>query len=227
MEPVTRTAQIDRRDMIISVCVCTYRRAGRLALLLADLCAQDIPIAEVVVVDNDAAASARAVVEARRTAACPFRLIYAIQPERNIALTRNRTVELASGEWLAFIDDDERAAPRWLSGLAAAALRYEADGVLSPVEPLVPANAPAWIRRGRFYDFPRMASGERVPLNRMRFGNVLLRGSVVRAEPGPFDGRYGLTCGEDGDLLIRLVDKGAKIVWFDDAPVFEPIERST
>ena len=119
MKPMVQAAQIDCRDMVISICVCTYRRAERLALLLADLCAQDTPIAEVVVVDNDATESARAVVEARRAAGCPFRLIYAIQPERNIALTRNRTVELASGEWLAFIDDDERAEPGWLAALHA------------------------------------------------------------------------------------------------------------
>ena len=54
-----------------------------------------------------------------------------------------------------------------------AALRYEADGVLGPVNPIVPSSAPGWIRRGRFYDFPRMQSGMVIPPNRLRFGNVL------------------------------------------------------
>ena len=211
--------------MTTSICIATYRRADRLGQLLGDLCAQDVAITEVVVVDNDAAGSARDVVAARKGAGCPFELRYAIQPERNIALTRNRTVELATGDWLAFIDDDERAPPGWLGRLLAAADQHGADGVLGPVEPRVPDDAPAWIRRGRFYDFPRMATGERVPLNRMRFGNIVLRGSTLRAEPGPFDVRYGLTTGEDADLLIRLVERGAKILWCDEAVVFEPIER--
>lgn len=181
---------------------------------------------EVTVVDNDAAASAREIVEQRRAAACPFPIHYEVQPERNIALTRNRTVALASGDWLAFIDDDERAPPTWLQQLIDFAVAHQADGVLAPVVPVVPESAPAWIRKGRFYDFPRMASGELVPLNRMRFGNVLLRGEPVRLVPGPFDRRYGLMAGEDGDLLVRLVHKGARILWCDEAIVHEPVERA-
>jgi succinoglycan biosynthesis protein ExoM len=210
--------------MKVSVCVATHRRVERLERVLQDLCRQRPLPDQVVVVDNDAAGSARAVTEQMRAAGTPFRLDYDIQPERNIALTRNRTVELAQGDWLAFIDDDERAPESWLGQLLEAAALYRADAVLGPVEPQVPPGAPAWIRRGRFYDFPRLRSGTSVPLNRMRFGNILVRAEPLRAEPGPFDRSYGLCTGEDGDLLVRLARKGAKIVWCDEAVVFEPIE---
>jgi succinoglycan biosynthesis protein ExoM len=209
----------------ISVCVATYRRIDRLALLFSDLKAQSRLPDEVIVVDNDASGSARETVEHFRTGA-PFPMRYEIQPLRNIALTRNRTVALATGEWLAFIDDDERAPPAWLQELFAAAQRFEADGVLGPVEPIVPDTAPQWIRRGRFYDFARLPSGATVPLNRMRFGNVILTGNRLRAEEGPFDVSYGLTTGEDADLLIRMAAKGAKIVWSDETIVWEPIEQA-
>lgn len=207
----------------VSVCIATHKRPDRLREVLDDLARQQRLPQQVVVVDNDAEGSARAVVDALRATA-PFRLDYAIQPERNIALTRNRTVELADGEWLAFIDDDERAPPSWLGALMGAVAQYAADGVLAPVEPLLPQGAPGWIRRGRFYDFPRQADGAEVPLNRMRFGNLVLRGERVRAEPGPFDTRYGLMTGEDGDLLVRMVHNGSRIVWFNGAPVHEPVE---
>lgn len=210
--------------MNISLCIATYRRPERLGALLADLERQELRPAEVIVVDNDAGGSARAVIEAARAAGASFPIHYDVQPQRNIALTRNRTVALATGEWVAFIDDDERAPPAWLRQLAAAAAAHDATGVLGPVVPEVPPYAPAWIRRGRFYDFPRMRSGEVVPLNRMRFGNVLLRGASLRAEPGPFDVSYGLSTGEDADLLIRMVRHGAKIIWCDEAVVTEPIE---
>ncbi|MDE2219238.1 MAG: glycosyltransferase [Gammaproteobacteria bacterium] len=209
--------------MEITVCIATYRRSDRLALLLDDLARQSLRPDEVVVVDNDATGSARAVVEAMRPQA-PYALRYAIQPERNIARTRNLTVALAGGDWLAFIDDDERARPRWLASLVAAAREFNADCVLAPVEPQVPEHAPAWIRGGHFYDFPHLPEGAIVPLNRMRFGNVLLAGARLRAEPGPFDVRYGLMTGEDADLLIRMAAKGARIVWTETAPVYEPIE---
>src|SRR5271154_3346350 len=193
--------------MRIAVCIATFRREQRLAALLDDLSQQNLPPAEIIVVDNDAAGTARATVEQYRERVTAYPIRYDIQPARNIALTRNRTVELATADWLAFIDDDERAPDLWLSQLAAAVQQYSADAVLGPVVPLVPDAAPQWIRRGRFYDFARLGSGEVVPLNRMRFGNILLRGSCLRQEPVPFDPAYGLTTGEDADLLIRLVNK--------------------
>jgi len=210
--------------MKISLCICTYRRPERLGALLDDLTRQSLLPDEVIIVDNDAAGSARAVVESHRAASTAFPVLYDIQPKRGIALTRNRTVAMASGDWLAFVDDDERAPAEWLRQLVDAALKYEADAVLGPVVPVVPDQAPAWIRRGRFYDFPRMVTGGIVPLNRLRFGNALLRGAPLRAQPGPFNPDYGLMTGEDGDLLARMVHDGSKVIWCDEAIVTEPVE---
>jgi succinoglycan biosynthesis protein ExoM len=212
--------------MNISVCIATYRRPERLRALLDDLVAQQLPPFEIVVVDNDAAGSAREIVDERRRrgARCPLR--YDLQTEKNISLTRNRTVAIASGDWLAFIDDDERAPTAWLGQLADAAGRNAADGVLGPVVPVVPAAAPAWIRRGDFYSWVRFPTGTVVPSNRLRFGNVLLRARFLTTYGAPFDPAYGLTGGEDGNLLTRLVHAGARLVWCDEAIVTEPVEAA-
>jgi succinoglycan biosynthesis protein ExoM len=210
----------------VSLCIATYRRQERLAAVLQDLTRQTRLPDEVVVVDNDAAASARPVVDRLLGLGAPFPIRYAVQPQKNISMTRNKTVELAGGDWLAFIDDDERAPEPWLAQLLEAAGRFGADGVLGPVDPVVPPSAPVWIRRGRFYDFPRMATGTVIPPNRLRFGNVLLAGSWLRGAQMPFDPALGLTGGEDGDLLSRLVQKGARLVWCDEAVVHEPVESS-
>jgi len=212
--------------MNISLCIATYRRPERLAVLLDDLVGQQRLPDEVVVVDNDAAGSARAVVDGRRDRGAAFPIHYAIQPVKNISLTRNRTVELASGDWIAFIDDDERAPAAWLGLLAETVVRCAADGALGPVEPIVPRDAPAWIRRGAFYEWARMKTGTVIPFNKLRFGNVLLRGALLRDTPAPFDPGYGLTGGEDGDLLGRLVQRGARVVWCDEAIVHEPVEAA-
>jgi len=209
----------------ISVCIATHRRPERLAALLEDLRWQRLPPHEVVVVDNDVEGSAAAVV-ARARARAPYPIRYAVEPRKNIAHARNGTVAMSRGTWLAFVDDDERASPKWLETLARAAMRYGAHGVLGPVEPIVPESAPRWLQRGGLYAFARLRSGEPVPLNRMRFGNVLLSAPLVRAQQPVFDPRYGLTGGEDGDLLARLVHAGARIVWCDDAPVHEPVDAS-
>jgi succinoglycan biosynthesis protein ExoM len=210
----------------VTLCIATYRRQDKLEALLDDILLQSRLPDEVVIVDNDAAGSAKPVVQNRIAKGVPFPIRYDIQPVKNISLTRNSTVALAAGEWVAFIDDDERAPEPWLAQLIDAADRFQADGVLGPVEPILPSSAPSWIRRGRFYDFPRMATGAIIPPNRLRFGNVLLRGSWLRDIAGPFDPAYGLTGGEDGDLLSRLALKGARLVWCDEAVVHEPVEVS-
>lgn len=211
--------------MRLSLCLATYCRPDRLARLLDDLAAQQCPPDELIVVDNDADASAYDVVAARLARGLPFPLHYLVQPIKNISLARNLAVAMARGEWIAFIDDDERAPPTWLAQLLEAAERFAADAVLGPVLPVLPAQAPRWIRRGRFYDWVRMPTGTSIPRNRLRFGNVLLRADLLRG-PAPFDPAYGLTGGEDGDLLARLAQQGARLIWCDEAVVHEPVESA-
>lgn len=207
--------------MKLSLCIPSYRRPERLSRLLLSLTRQRRLPDEVVIVDNDAGGSARAAVEA--FAGAPFALRYDIQPVQNISLARNRSIELASGDWLGFIDDDEYAPPEWLERLVQAARAHEADGVLGPVLPEVPAEAPEWIRRGDFYSWTRLPTGSVVPRNRLRFGNLILRAALVRGPQPPFDPHYGLTGGEDGALLSRLAQQGARLIWCDEAVVHEPV----
>jgi succinoglycan biosynthesis protein ExoM len=217
------TTNDNRKAPQISVCLATFRRNERLKAVLEDIAQQELLPDQVVVVDNDPSGGARTVIDAYRPTA-PFKVDYDVQPVPNIAVTRNRTVELATGDWMAFIDDDERAPKEWLRELMAAVQEHNADAVLAPVQPQVPPDAPAWIRRGTFYNWPRQADGADVPLNCMRFGNVVLRADLVRAERVPFNPSYGLTAGEDADLLVRLVRKGARVKWSEKAPVSEPVE---
>ncbi len=179
---------------------------------------------DVVVVDNDASGSARGIVDEFRGPGCPFVLTYAIQPERSIPLTRNMTVHLATGDWLAFVDDDERAPREWLRQLLDCALAHAADWRAGSVEPQVPASAPGWIRRGKFYSWPRIATGHAGAIEKPALRNLMLRGSSVRSLPGPFDPQFALSAGEDVDMLARLVNQGARIVWCDEAVVWEPVD---
>ena len=212
----------------VSVCICTYRRPERLGILLASLAAQTRLPQEVVVVDNDAEGSACATVE-HAAAQAPFPVHYDIQPVKNISLTRNRTIALASGEWLGLLDDDEQVIPEWLERLLTTQATHDADGVLGPVVCQVPDNAPGWIRAGAFYALPRFGTGEVAPLNRIGIGNALLRASLLRREmsdgQGPFDPAFGLSGGEDADLLFRLVNRHrARLIWCDEALATEPVE---
>ena len=93
----------------ICVCVCTYKRPELLRRLLEKLQDQETGgrfTFSAVVADNDAACSAETLVASfsRRSS---IQVIYCREPEKNIALVRNRALEHAVGEFIVFIDDDE------------------------------------------------------------------------------------------------------------------------
>jgi succinoglycan biosynthesis protein ExoM len=209
--------------MQISVCIATFRRPERLRLLLGDIALQRLQPAELVVVDNDPARSAEAVV-ADFAGEAPFLVRYETQPKKNISLTRNCCLDHAAGDWLAFADDDERAPPEWLALMAATATAHSADGVQAPVLRIVPEEAPGWIRRGDFYSHRRFRTGEPVPPNEFFIGNFLLKAATLRRLGVRFDERLGLSGGEDGDFLARLRLAGARFVWCDEACLNEPVE---
>lgn len=210
----------------ISVCICTYRRPEMLLRLLKSVSAQEglTTAIEIVVADNDAGRSAECVVEEfARTA--DFRVTYCHQPEKNIALTRNCAIAHATGEFIAFIDDDEFATSGWLRALLDACSRYEASGVLGPVRPHFDSPPPAWIIRGRFCERPEPPTGTVMAWNKSRTGNLFFRRAILDSAEEPFDRAFG-TGGEDVDFFRRMTAHGCRFVWCNEAAVFESVPPS-
>ena len=205
----------------VSVCCCTFRRPAGLARLLRSLSdlAPGSPRYEVIVVDNDAEASGRPVVRAARLEGMDVE--YAVEPRRGLARARNRSLELASGKYVAFIDDDEEAAPRWLLELWGEVIRSGADGGVGPVVPRFAAGAPRWLVEAGFFERMRPATGTRLRPELTRMGNALVARHRLMALPGPFDERYNFTGGEDGDVFARLIDSGCRFIAVDSAVVYE------
>src|SRR5438876_2325323 len=138
----------------ICVCICTYKRLAFLRCLLTELGRQDtgdLFSYSIVVADNDRRQSAKLVV-AEFASTSNIAVIYCVEPRQNIALTRNKAIEHATGDLVAFIDDDECPTERWLLTLFKACAEYQADGVLGPVKPRFEENAPNWVIEGGFYD---------------------------------------------------------------------------
>src|SRR5262245_10855414 len=97
----------------ISVCICTFKRPVLLKRLLDELPRQKTDSSftySVIVADNDRQQSAKQVVQAF-DATAPIRAVYCVEPEQNIARARNKTLEHATGDYIAFIDDDEFPTP--------------------------------------------------------------------------------------------------------------------
>jgi glycosyltransferase involved in cell wall biosynthesis len=216
----------------VAICVITYRRPAGLARLLEGIArlrfsGPELPL-EIVVVDNDAAGTAREVC-ASHAAGRRWPLRYAIEPQPGIASARNCAVALAleRAERIAFIDDDEVPEPEWLDELLAAAARTGADVVAGPVLPVYSEAVPEWIRRGGFFDRPRHPDG--AELDVARTGNVLIHRRVFESLPADFDPRFGLTGSEDTHFFLRVRRAGFRIVWADRAVVTEwlPAKRAT
>jgi succinoglycan biosynthesis protein ExoM len=207
----------------ISVCICTYKRPELLRHLLVELGKQDTAglfTFSIVVVDNDRERSAEpTVTEFAAGSSIPAK--YCVEPQQNIALARNRAVENTTGEYIAFIDDDEFPTPFWLATLFKALQEYGVDGVLGPVKPHFDEHAPRWVVQGKFYDRPSYPTGFVIDWKKGRTGNTLLKMEVLRSAGELF--RPQFRTGEDQDLFRRLIEKGHVFIWCAEAMAFETV----
>ena len=107
--------------MRISVIVPTLNRSASLHQTLVSVLTQAFPASdfEVIVVDNGSKDSTRAAVETLQTDHPNLRLRYIYEPEPGLLSGRHRGALEASGEILAFTDDDIEAAPGWLAAIAS------------------------------------------------------------------------------------------------------------
>ncbi len=208
----------------VTVCICTYRRPIYLDKLLRALAGQitdgDFRMSAVVV-DNDAAESARTVV-ASAVAMTGYPIHYAVESTQNIALARNMALQQAAGDFVVFVDDDEIPGERWLAELLSAYRIYGADGVLGPVLPRYESIPPAWVLKGRFFERPSHDTGTWLTWSETRTGNVLLGRQLLSDTESRFRSEFGIG-GEDRDFFRRLIDKGYRFVWCAEAPVYESV----
>jgi glycosyltransferase involved in cell wall biosynthesis len=208
----------------ICVCICTYKRPAFLKHLLKELATQETGdrfTYAVVVADNDAQQSAAEVVSESATGAPHMPITYCVEPRQNIALTRNKAIEHAKGDFIAFIDDDEWPTERWLLTLYTACGEYEADGALGPVKPHFDEQPPRWVITGKFYDRPSYPTGLVIDWRKGRTGNVLLRKRVFDGTEPPF--RPEFLTGEDQDFFRRMIEKGLRFVWCHEAMAYETV----
>ncbi len=204
----------------VDVCICTFRRAY-LAETLKSIAANAGPLVDlcVIVADNDTVPSAQSLTAAFASeVGFPVRYIHA--PAANISLARNACLDAASGDFVAFVDDDEHVAPHWLESLLRAAKTTGADAVLGPVAAVYGPQAPDWMRKGDFHStLPAYVDGV---IQTGYTCNVLMRRrppfSALR-----FDLSLGRSGGEDTEYFYRLHDLGGRMVFAPDALVYEPV----
>lgn len=112
----------------ISVVVCTRERPAQLRVCLSLLAGQHYPNFEVIVVDNAPETTAvRALVASLGES--EFR--YVVEPRLGLSRARNTGASIASGDVIAFLDDDEEPDAFWLAALARGFARDDDVGCVT------------------------------------------------------------------------------------------------
>ncbi len=213
--------------VIAVVAICTRNRPDMLQDCLASLFAQEIPEgieAIALVVENSQYPACSALVEAAGKAAPPhWRVYYALEKELGIPMARNRALVIAlehDPKWIAFIDDDELACPRWLSAMLDCASRFGADVVHGPVRFDYATARPGWLP-------PQSPKSRRsgTRLLTAHTNNVMMRADIARSGMR-FDEAMRFTGGEDSDFFYRVAEAGWSIYWADDAIVRETVSSN-
>ncbi|WP_292068000.1 glycosyltransferase family 2 protein [Brevundimonas sp. UBA7664] len=215
----------------VAVIVPTLRRPESLERALRSLFAQT-GIADrvdgIVVVDNDPVGSAAATVEPLR-ALSPWPLVYVHAPRPGVATARNAGLAATNAPLIAFLDDDEAAAPGWLAALLKAQTQTGADAVFGPITGRAPDAAPwlkPWLERFFGREGPAQTGLIDTPYG---CGNSLMTRSIALPGPAPFNTDADQAGGEDDALFAALAARGGRFGWAADAHVeeFAPAHRAT
>ena len=207
----------------LDICIITYKREKQLKrLLLSILETHDLPAlnAEIIVVDNDKAQSAKLTVGSLNKD-YPSMISYYVENEKGYAKARNKCFEVCRSDLVVFVDDDEWVTEKWLDSLLNTKHTYGADIVVGPVLSVFPENTPDWIIQGRFFDRDRHPTGQSLEFGYS--GNVLMDTNKIIREELYFDLQFGNNGGEDHELFTRLFKTGHLIIWSDKSIVYEEI----
>lgn len=213
--------------MDVTVIVCTYNRAASLRDTLEALREQQVPPTlawEVVVVDNNSHDETGAVVR-EFAARGPMPVKYVFESRQGVSAARNAGIDHATGDIIAFTDDDVLPGPDWVAAILPLLREHSADILGGRVLPRWPRPAPPWLSGSRTLlhalalmdhgTVERITPATRHP--RVWTCNVAIRREAI-ARVGSFDpglGRRGakLHGGEDTDFLSRALAHGVAVVY--------------
>lgn len=209
---------------LVSIVIPTLNRQRSLVRALRSIAGQRLPddlAVETIVIDNSADASARATVAA--LAAEGLHLRYLLEPCPGVANARNAGVAAAGGRWVAFLDDDEEAAPEWIAELVRAARATGADAVFGPVTAKADGAAEMGVLAPYFSRSIGRADHADITDLAAYLGtnNSLFDRRRCLDAAQPFATELNETGGEDSLLLRRLVLSGRRLAWASAAGVTE------
>lgn len=200
----------------VSVIINTDGRAKSLAVCLESLRYLRYPNFEVVVVAGPTRDGTHELCESYGDT-----IKYATCPERNLSQSRNISIAISAGEFVAFLDDDSVPEPEWLDDVmpafedpdvaVAGGFLHDHTGktyqwTFGTVDRFGDADT-SWKKAAPHLNFPGSFHYPHV------MANSVFRRSAV-AEVGGFDEEYEYFL-DESDLIVRFVDAGFKVAQLD------------
>lgn len=225
----------------ISLVIATYNGAKKLPEALLSLTTQTLPkeLWEAVVVNNNSTDATAEVVREFAAAHPDLNIRLVEESRQGLSWARNKGIEVAEGDYIAIIDDDEIACPELLevyfSFLDTHPYVVAAGGRITP---RYPAGRPSWL--SKISERPIAGTlnlgDEECTFPEGKYfggGNMCLRRTAIDYY-GPFNtnlGRQGnrLLGGEEKELYMRYYTSGEDIYYLPKAEIFHIIspERLT
>lgn len=208
----------------LSVVVCTYNRSELLRECLTHLATQTGPatLSEVIVVDNNSSDDTVDMVRRFCTEHGWFRLVF--ENQQGLAYSRNRGLQDAKGQYVAYIDDDARPDPSWIGAILDFAEAHpDVAAFGGPYRGYARAPIPNWFpREYGTWDLGRQSFV--LPGTEFLCGtNMIFRKDALESLGG-FDATLGvrggaLGYGEETELVMRMRAQGFAIHYVADIVV--------
>ena len=204
------------RKPIFSVIIPVYNRAELLKRTIASVLRQELADFEILVIDDGSSDDIKSVVDGFSDA----RIRYHRQINRGASAARNAGIDLARGDYVAFLDSDDAYLPHHLATMLS--LLQSAPGAVAYC-PIVATRG----KNGNFIKPPRaIAHGENMAAYLMCDRGFVQTSGVCMSRRIAADVRYrdDAKFGDDTDFAIRLQLAGCPfimaeapgVVWSDD-----------
>jgi GT2 family glycosyltransferase len=206
-----------------SIVVITFERPDHVARCLEHLEKQRTPPVQVIVIDSSVSADTERLVHERFPS-----VTYVGTPAGRgaMATARNIGFERATGDVVAFVDDDAYAEPDWLTHLLAPyddpdigavggrQIRRQPGELTEGIE-TIGRLLPDGTITGNFAADP----GRIVSVDHLLGANMSFRRRVLEEIGGIRDGYFGTCVREESDLCLRVARAGYRLVYVPDAVV--------
>lgn len=229
------------QNMKVSIILCTWNRSKSLRAVLDDLQTLTVPPGvewEVLIVDNNSSDDTQAVCRTYvQMDPAKFRYFFEARQGKSFAL--NTGLENASGDIIAFTDDDVHFDKNWLSEIIKAFAKFDCAGFGGRIVAEWKSKKPAWYvtagpyRHAAFGAITQFDHGdEPFVLNTAPFGaNMVFHKSAVqkngffRTDLGSTQSSARIVLAEDTEYCRRLMQANEKIFYLPSAVVYHPVEE--